>query len=306
MDAYTTDAPVTKSGATLTYGPYSNIPASSSEDFVEKKQKHIAIQYGYDHPVLEVTKLQRSAEISHWGANLNIQDNIWLHNAGPRLKGHFSRLEFQSQNYFGRLAPHTMSSMALHLPPGIQNVYYYDLNGNVSTSRFRPAPSVPKGSQSNQYSVFEMRPRYPLMGGWNYSFTLGWDSPLQDYAGWDSQNGRYIVGIPVQTLIPGAVVDEAELKIILPEGATDIQFYPPFPAVMNSLSTHITYLDTTGRPAISLLYHQLTDKHTGTIYVSYKVPLTAHLKKPFAVATALSGLFMIAFVWKRVDTRLQK
>lgn len=110
--------------------------------------------------------------------------------------------------------------MALHLPPGIHDVYFYDLNGNVSTSHLRTVPSVPKGSDSRQVSVFEFRPRYPLLGGWNFSFTLGWDSPLGDYAGWDKENKRYLVGVPLQTIIPTAVVDEAEIKIILPEGAT--------------------------------------------------------------------------------------
>ena len=94
------------------------------------------------------------------------------------------------------------------------------MNGNVSTSAFRGAPSVAKGAQGTQFSVFEFRPRYPMLGGWNYTFTLGWDSPLEDYAGWDSENQRYLVGIPVQTIIPTAVVDEHEVKIVLPEGAT--------------------------------------------------------------------------------------
>lgn len=47
----------------------------------------------------------------------------------------------------------------------------------------------------------------------------------------------------------------------------DIKFHPPFPATVNSISNHITYLDTKGRPAITLKYEQLTDKHTGLIYV---------------------------------------
>lgn len=67
----------------MTYGPYHNIPASTNREFVEDTQKRISVQYDYPQPVLEVNKLERTAEISHWGANLNIQDNIWLHNAGP-------------------------------------------------------------------------------------------------------------------------------------------------------------------------------------------------------------------------------
>ncbi|KAI0080902.1 oligosaccharyl transferase alpha subunit [Panus rudis PR-1116 ss-1] len=304
MDAFTLEDPVTKSGATLTYGPYKNIPASVAADFVAEKQKRITVHYTFDAPVIEITKLERAAEISHWGANLNIQDNVHLHNAGPGLKGHFSRLEYQSAAYFGHPAPHALPGLTLHLPPGIHDVYYYDLIGNVSTSRLRTVPSVPKGSQSNQYSILELRPRYPVFGGWNYSFTLGWDSPLRDSAGYDKTTGKYIVGVPVMTPIPGAVVDEAEVKIILPEGARDFDFYPPFPASVNELSSHITYLDTIGRPTITLHYNQLTDKHAGVIYVTYKVPLSAHLKKPVAVATALMGLFILAFTWKRVDVRI--
>jgi oligosaccharyltransferase complex subunit alpha (ribophorin I) len=109
--------------------------------------------------------------------------------------------------------------MHLYLPAGISNVYYYDLIGNVSTSKLRTTPSMSRNVKSPQHSVLEMRPRYPLMGGWNYSFTLGWDSPLQDSASWDAKNGRYIVGVPIMTPIPSAVIDDAEFKIILPEGA---------------------------------------------------------------------------------------
>ncbi|KAI0774154.1 oligosaccharyl transferase alpha subunit [Fomes fomentarius] len=303
---FTTDAVVTKSGATVTYGPFHDIPASASQEFVDKKQKRIAIHYTYDHPVLEITKLERSAEISHWGANLNIQDNLWLHNAGPRLKGHFSRLEYQTQNHFGRPAPHALPSLILHLPAGIHSAYFYDQVGNVSTSHLRTTPSIPKGAEANRFSVLELRPRYPVMGGWNYSFTLGWDSPLADYAGYDKSTGKYIVSVPIMTVIPATVVDEAEVQIILPEGATDIDFYAPYPALKESISKHITYLDTIGRPKITLKYAQLTDKHGGNIYVTYSVPFSAYLRKPLAVATALIGVFVVALAWKRVDLRIRR
>lgn len=129
-------------------------------------------------------------------------------------------MDYQAQAFMGQLPAHILPSMTLHLPPGIHSAYFLDLNGNVSTSRLRTVPSVPKGASSNQYSILELKPRYPIMGGWNYNFTLGWDSPLRDSAGYDGTTGKYVVGVPVQTLMPGAVVDEAEVKIIFPEGAT--------------------------------------------------------------------------------------
>jgi oligosaccharyltransferase complex subunit alpha (ribophorin I) len=108
-----------------------------------------------------------------------------------------------------------MTNLPLRLPAGIRDAYIYDLVGNVSTSKLQIAPS-----SSKRNSILDFRPRYPLMGGWNYSFTLGWDAPLEDSAKWDKKNGTYIVQVPIMTLIPGAVVDDAEVTIILPEGAT--------------------------------------------------------------------------------------
>lgn len=84
LDAFTLEEPVTKSGATLTYGPYKNIPQSTSEEFVGDKQKRITVHYECDFPVVEISKLTRAAEISHWGANLNIEDNFLVHNGGPK------------------------------------------------------------------------------------------------------------------------------------------------------------------------------------------------------------------------------
>jgi oligosaccharyltransferase complex subunit alpha (ribophorin I) len=82
--SFTTDAPVTKSGATITYGPFNNVGESTNLAFANEKQRRVSVQYGYDHPSLGVRKLRRVAEVSHWGANLNTQDEIHLYNAGPK------------------------------------------------------------------------------------------------------------------------------------------------------------------------------------------------------------------------------
>lgn len=83
LDVFTLDAPATKSGATVTYGPFNKIPISASNDFVTNTQKRVMVHFKHDLPKMSIPKLKRAAEISHWGANLNIQDDIWLHNAGP-------------------------------------------------------------------------------------------------------------------------------------------------------------------------------------------------------------------------------
>lgn len=236
VEQYVKGVAVKQSGATVTYGPYVNLPPSTSDLFAEKYQQAIMIHYHHDQPVLELTKLERFAEISHWGANLNIEDKIVLYNAGPkfvlcldvrflvnnkhRLKGHFSRFEHQTQAFYKRASAHVLPGLNLHLPAGIRNAYYYDIIGNVSTSKLRVAPSVSKNQKGTHFSLFELKPRYPILGGWNYTFTLGWDSPLADSASYDRKTGRYTVEIPIWTPIGGAVVNDEELSVILPEGAT--------------------------------------------------------------------------------------
>jgi oligosaccharyltransferase complex subunit alpha (ribophorin I) len=186
-------------------------------------------------------------------------------------------------------APHVLPALTLGLPPGIRDAYYYDTIGNVSTSKLRVAPLPPKGAQRTQYSVLELRPRYPLLGGWNYSFTLGWDAPLESAVSYDKKTGIYTLAVPIMTAIPGAVVTEEELQIILPEGATsvsfcffhltvsaaddmflhssDVDFVTPFPGLSTVRGTHVTFLDTVGRPSITLRYKDLTVKHAQDIYV---------------------------------------
>jgi len=296
---------VTKSGAVVTYGPYQDIPPSADKNFLDDVQETVKIHYGFDLPVLTVSRLRRAAEISHWGDNLNIQDDIKLINDGVRLEGQFSRLEYQQKNSFQPRASSILPGFTILLPAGARDPYFTDTVGNVSTSRFRPAPLKTKSrAAAERKSVLEVKPRYPLLGGWNYTFRLGWDAPLGESTVYDSSNNMYIAAIPFFTHIPGSIVDDAEVKVILPEGATDIRVYEPFHIDEIVHGTHISYLDTKGRPSITFKKRGLTEKHTGSIYVSYSLSLTAHLSKMVAVGTALLILFTLGFVLRRVDTSI--
>lgn len=122
--------------------------------------------------------------------------------------------------YYKKMPFQILNNFVLDLPTGIYEPYYYDTIGNVSTSRFRPGrPSPPGSKRPNQPGWLELKPRYPIMGGWNYSYTLGWDAPLADSVKFEAKTGQYVLGVPFMTPIPGAAVKNAEVKIILPEGA---------------------------------------------------------------------------------------
>ena len=66
--------------------------------------------------------------------------------------------------------------------------------------------------------MLEIKPRYPVLGGWSYSFVVGYDMPLED-ALKVASDGRKILAVPFFTGLRDLVVDEVELRIVLPEGA---------------------------------------------------------------------------------------
>lgn len=78
---YTRDSTVTKSSSTLTLGPFHSVPPTLGETRVD--QQEFSVHYETKEPLIALRTLRRIAEVSHWGANLNIQDEMALTNIGP-------------------------------------------------------------------------------------------------------------------------------------------------------------------------------------------------------------------------------
>lgn len=124
----------------------------------------------------------------------------------------------------GAVSAHTLTSLSVTLPPNVHSPYFIDEVGNVSTSRFRPSPKSPyttnlKATKPTGHSLLELKPRYPLLGGWNYTFSIGYLQPLQDILRHDSKKGRYVLSVPLLTPLKNIAVDDVTFKIVLPEGA---------------------------------------------------------------------------------------
>ncbi|WVQ75945.1 hypothetical protein IAR50_005580 [Cryptococcus sp. DSM 104548] len=310
-DTYTRDNTVTKAGTSLTLGPFHSLPATLGDSKV--KQEPFEVHYETKEPVIGITTLKRSAEVSHWGANLNIQDEISLANIGPKLKGHFSRLAHQMSRFHASSPAQILAELTLRTPPTAHSPYYYDTIGNVSTSHFRqgvtPAQVQLKSKGRSPRTVdgfLELKPRYPLLGGWNYSFTVGYDIPLGDVLKVDKEGGKKVLAVPFLTGIKDVVVDDAEVTIVLPEGATDIEIYTPFPVDSISHSIHKTYLDTTGRPQITIKKARCTEQHAKDVYVTYHYPFSAQIQKPLAVASVVGSLFLLGIGLRRVNYSIDK
>ncbi|WVO16618.1 hypothetical protein L204_104297 [Cryptococcus depauperatus] len=306
-DTYSRDSIVTKAGTSLTLGPFHSLPPTLGDSEVE--QQPLTVHYETKEPVIGLRSVKRSAEVSHWGANLNIQDEMALANIGPKLKGHFSRLAHQQSRFHASTPAQVLSEFHLRIPPTAHSPYYYDTIGNVSTSHFRQGSTPAQKAKFSQTrtsprtvdGLLELRPRYPLLGGWNYSFTIGYDMPLGDVLKTDVSSDKKVLGVPFMTGLQNAVVDEAELTIILPEGAKNVEVFTPFAVDSIDHSTYKTYLDTTGRYAVTIRKARCTENHAKTIFVTYSYPLSAQMQKPIAIAFVVGSVLLLGIGLRRVN-----
>lgn len=102
------------------------------------------------------------------------------------------------------------------------------------------------------------------------------------------------------------VIDELVVKIILPEGSKNIELNVPYPVVRLPNSLHYTYLDTTGRPVISIMKKNLVENHIQNLKLKYTFPKFFMLQEPLLVAVALYLLFLMVIIYVRLDFSIDK
>ncbi|KAJ3084019.1 proteasome regulatory particle base subunit [Quaeritorhiza haematococci] len=292
VSEYTSEPkPVSKSGKQIVYGPYTGVAAHTS--------KKIIVHYAESQAILVAKNYARKVEISHWGGNMAVHEDIELHHQGARLKGHFSRIDYTLTAHI-----HDQTNVVKHikiaLPGGARDVYYRDAIGNVSTSNFRSGISK---------SELDIRPRYPLFGGWKYTWFHSYNVPFAKFVQKQSSSSAlpaYRLSVPFLGGIPNITIDKMVMNIVLPEGATNVQVRVPFPVDKQWEGRHYTYLDTIGRPSIFLEKHNVVDEYNEKIEVLYDLPAHMLLLKPLASAVAFFIMFSLSMVYWRLDLAITK
>lgn len=51
---------------------------------------------------------------------------------------------------------------------------------------------------------------------------MGYSTPKEDFVTYDAHTGEYELSIPFLSALPGVPVDEAEVHILVPEGARSV------------------------------------------------------------------------------------
>ncbi|KAJ3204177.1 proteasome regulatory particle base subunit, partial [Clydaea vesicula] len=205
IESYTASPkPVTKTDKALTYGPYRDVSAITSPESTDR----IKIHFEHPHAILVAKTHERIVEVSHWSGKLGVEDHIDLHHNGAKIKGHYSNIDYRLTQHM-QVDTNVVKSIPLVLPANAVDVYFKDTIGNVSTTNFR---------NEKKRSLLEFRPRYPLYGGWKYSWFYGYSVPISQFL--KSNKNKYEISVDFYDSMHNITVEKAILKISLPEGST--------------------------------------------------------------------------------------
>jgi oligosaccharyltransferase complex subunit alpha (ribophorin I) len=169
----------------------------------------LRVHFYNSKPALIAKTYQKTIKVAYYRPLLHIQEDYEIHHEGAKLKGQFSQIDLKL-NRFTMDQTSAVQMFTSIIPPTATDVYYKDLAGNVSTSNLR---------YEKKKAVLELRPRYPLYGGWKYTWFHGYTIPQEPFL---KKVGAedYTLKTSLIPSVKGFAIDHCSLKVILPEGAT--------------------------------------------------------------------------------------
>lgn len=248
----------------------------------------VSLHFRATKPFVTMKRMVKEFEVSHWG-NVYIQEEYEIVNSAAEFTGSFSRLDHMQR---GNPDPaHTFEALTASLPASAYDVYYRDFLGNVTTSNFR---------QGKRSSTLQIRTRYPLMPSWNTDFYISYNVPSQDLMVFDSKDGRMNLNLRFGSSFKSAIVEDCIVRVILPEGALDIDAKVPFAVNQSDLQYRYTYLDTTGRPMIEFKKSNAIAFHNKNFLVSYSFPTYFILREPLYLVVGFFSFFLVFIAYFRI------
>lgn len=287
IESYTKLSPSSARGSTLTFGPYKEIQPSSYSP--------LTVHYSNNKPFAKFSTMNRELEVSHWGS-ISVEEIYELKHTGAKLQGGFSRFDYQMK----RNGPSpSYRSLVGTLPLQANNIYYRDQIGNISTSYIRTGDGELE---------MEIETRFPMFGGWQTQFYIGYSIPTEAALFIDSETGRYNLKFDFFTIFEDVWVEDMEIKVVLPEGCTDIKIEVPY-EVEQSWTRRYTFLDTNfngGRPVLTLRAKNIVEEHEKQVIVSYNFNRPRMLVEPSLLVATYFCFFLLCSLIVRVSGQKRK
>lgn len=265
----------------IEYGPFSDIEPLSSIS--------IKIHSENNSPFATMRTMVREIEVSHWG-NVAVEDSFLLVHNGAKLKNGFSRHDYQQSQQGDDPSFHGIMA---HIPNAATDVYYRDQIGNISTSHLR---------YENDYQALEISPRYPMFGGWKVDFYMGYNLPASEVlSSKKSSSNSYVLEMQFNGPFAFVVYDSIEVRVILPEGATNIKWTSDEHIDSEDSDVRVTYLDTIGRPVLILKKANVVGIPPTEFKVTYSFSQLTMLQEPALIIIAFLAFFFVTIIYVRVD-----
>ncbi|KAF9539620.1 proteasome regulatory particle base subunit [Mortierella hygrophila] len=267
-------------------GPYNDV--SSLEHGI------FEVQYELSGAIPHIRSLRREIEVSQWGNNLAVEEHYNFVNRGAELKGQFSRIDYQ-RNPMGVREGNGALGFQTMIPKLARDIYYRDEIGNISTSVIAHHPD---------HIQLMLKPRFPLFGGWNTTWYIGYNTPLDGYLRKIAGTDKHILKVPVISPMPDTTYEDVEIRIVLPEGAKNVKAVLPYEVDDIEYSTTKTYMDSAGRSTVTILASNLIEDHAQDLFIEYEFSQMSYLTKPLAAATMLMAIYATSIVFSRLDFKI--
>lgn len=254
---------------TLKYGPVF--------DYLEPfTLQPMGLLYEHNRPLGFVQNLNRSVWIPASNVKqLPFEEYYELTNTGAELSTGFSRVDWLVGRFAGTRNHWALSHIEIPtIGDSFDDYYYTDKVGMVD-------------SHDRVKDHLLLQPRFPLFGGWNYNFTLGWNGKLANHvhkvSGTDDQ---YIAKVPLLNAVRDVTYNNTYLVFYLPENAEFVNVSSPIDFESLTVDNELSYLDVSnGHVRVTLHYKNLFDDvHRLDVLFMYKYTQSSYLLKVLKIS----------------------
>lgn len=147
----------------------------------------------------------------------------------------------------------------------------------------------------------ELRPRFPLFGGWKTNYVVGYNVPVGEFL---NSDGAAYFALKIKLfdhLYDNAFVEKLRVKIILPETSKNIKLVTPYTLKRHPDQLHKSYLDIAGRPVIVLEKENLVNQHIQPLTIYYEFDRVNLLREPIIAILAFFIFFLAVVIFFRLD-----
>ncbi len=137
------------------------------------------------------------------------------------------------------------------------------------------------------------------MGGWKNTWNQGYSLPSRDYIQKNlDDTSQYVFTTPLAYHFEGVHADDFEIRIVLPEGATDIRVNVPI-EMEHSTEKGYHFLDMRGgRTEVILTKQNLHPNiHTQDVTVTYRLSETDLLVKPLILVAYALVFYLLVGIY---------